>query len=71
MTKSQNASMLETEPKPREETENQSHAHANAVRSEFISQRAYNLFERRGCIHGFDLEDWLEAEKQLAEELMH
>ncbi|MBN1869204.1 MAG: DUF2934 domain-containing protein [Candidatus Omnitrophica bacterium] len=28
-----------------------------------IRERAYKLFEQRGYIHGFDLDDWLKAEK--------
>jgi hypothetical protein len=30
-----------------------------------IANRAYQLFERRGCAHGFDLENWITAEKEL------
>ena len=30
-----------------------------------IAKRAYELFERRGCAHGFDLEDWITAEREL------
>ena len=30
-----------------------------------IAKRAYELFERRGCAHGFDLEDWITSEKEL------
>jgi hypothetical protein len=32
-----------------------------------IAKRAYQLFQRRGCVHGSDLEDWLSAEKELLE----
>lgn len=32
-----------------------------------IQQRAYELFLERGCEHGRDVEDWLEAEKELNE----
>ena len=28
-----------------------------------VAQAAYELFERRGRVHGHDLEDWLEAER--------
>jgi hypothetical protein len=35
------------------------------ARYELISIRAYELFEKRGYVHGFDREDWVEAEKQL------
>ena len=34
-----------------------------AISSEEISRVAFELFERRGCVHGHDLEDWLEAER--------
>jgi hypothetical protein len=30
-----------------------------------IATRAYQLFERRGRIHGFDLQDWISAEQEL------
>ena len=30
-----------------------------------IARRAYDLFEQRGCAHGFDYEDWLKAESEL------
>ena len=30
-----------------------------------ISQRAYELYEQRGGFHGYDLEDWLQAEREL------
>jgi Protein of unknown function (DUF2934) len=33
-----------------------------AVR-ERIALRAYTLYERRGWVHGLDVEDWLEAER--------
>lgn len=28
-----------------------------------IREIAYNLFENRGRVHGYDLEDWVEAER--------
>jgi hypothetical protein len=45
--------------------------HATPVCTEIISERAYQLFERRGCVHGFDVQDWIEAEKQLMEEVLN
>jgi hypothetical protein len=30
-----------------------------------VANRAYELFEQRGCKHGFDLDDWISAEKEL------
>ncbi|PZM84079.1 MAG: hypothetical protein DKT66_05405 [Candidatus Melainabacteria bacterium] len=40
-------------------------AQSSQIQFEQIAQRAYLLFEQRGYAHGFDREDWLEAEKQL------
>ena len=34
-----------------------------------VAVRAYELFEKRGCSHGRDLDDWLEAEKVVLSEL--
>jgi hypothetical protein len=34
---------------------------------EEIRQRAYELHLERGCVHGRDQEDWLQAERDLAE----
>lgn len=33
-----------------------------------IRERAYDLFERRGSLHGFHEQDWYEAESQLRKE---
>src|SRR5713101_6162731 len=30
-----------------------------------VAKRAYQIFEKRGHKHGFDLEDWMSAEKEL------
>jgi hypothetical protein len=32
---------------------------------EEIRRRAYELFERRGCIPGYENEDWLVAEREV------
>ena len=32
---------------------------------EIIRQRAYELFEQRGCEPGLDLDDWLQAEAEV------
>lgn len=34
-----------------------------------IAMRAYELFERRGKMHGHDVDDWLAAENQVLWEL--
>lgn len=33
--------------------------------SEDIARRAYEIFLRRGCQHGYDVSDWLQAEYEL------
>lgn len=33
-----------------------------------IASRAYSLYERRGGHHGQDLDDWLQAERQVRDE---
>lgn len=33
-----------------------------------IKDRAYVLWQKRGCAHGFDHKDWLEAEAQIKRE---
>src|SRR5438876_11392872 len=34
-----------------------------------LARRAYELYQLRGCAHGHDVEDWLEAERSLMENL--
>ena len=33
--------------------------------NERIAKRAYELHQQRGYTHGFDFEDWLEAEREI------
>ncbi len=44
--------------------------YATPVTSEQISARAYEIWIKKGCTHGFDVEDWLEAEQQLQTEMV-
>ena len=32
---------------------------------EEVRQRAYELHVERGCVHGCDFDDWLQAEREL------
>ena len=36
---------------------------SRVISAEEIARVAYELFERRGSVHGHDLEDWVEAER--------
>lgn len=33
-----------------------------------VAQKAHQLWEQRGCCHGRDLDDWLEAERLVQQE---
>ena len=44
--------------------ENNGDRHREIIQSA-VAKRAYQIFETRGCKHGFDLEDWMSAEKEL------
>jgi len=35
---------------------------------ERIAMRAYEKWMQRGCVHGYDMQDWVDAEKELMEE---
>lgn len=35
------------------------------VSQEKIAQRAYQIWQERGCIHGHDCDDWDQAEQEL------
>jgi Protein of unknown function (DUF2934) len=41
-----------------------------AITKDDVAQRAYELFVARGRAEGHDVEDWLEAERQLEAESM-
>jgi hypothetical protein len=36
---------------------------------ERIAQRAYEKWMKRGCPHGSDMQDWIEAERELMAEM--
>lgn len=38
-------------------------------RRERIAAKAYELWEQRGCRHGYDLEDWFDAEALVIQSL--
>jgi hypothetical protein len=38
---------------------------------EQIALRAYRLYASRGCLDGFDLQDWLQAEEEVLSQLDH
>jgi hypothetical protein len=34
-----------------------------------VARRAYDIYLARGCEHGHDVDDWLQAERDLAQKL--
>jgi len=40
-------------------------AQSASVTSTDIARHAYDLYLARGCEHGHDVEDWLQAEREL------
>jgi hypothetical protein len=40
---------------------------ASTLSLDEIQQRVYELHLERGCVHGYDLDDWLQAERELNE----
>jgi hypothetical protein len=57
-----------TQTKPRRGTSPTTRSAATAARvvqSDAIAEKAHALFVARGGGHGYDLDDWLEAERQL------
>jgi uncharacterized protein YndB with AHSA1/START domain len=71
---SSSESLHETHPLPderaiEEETQFYREAGVLAPSHEQIAERAHALYVARGCTVGYAQEDWLEAEKQLSEEI--
>ena len=42
---------------------------ATRIAQEKIAQRAYEKWLKRGCCHGSDVQDWIEAEAELKAEM--
>ena len=40
-----------------------------ALLHRLFARRAYQLYEARGCLDGFDVQDWLQAEREVLEQL--
>ena len=50
---------------PRNEVTQASDVGPLELNEEIIRQRAYQLFEERGCESGHELDDWLQAEAEV------
>ena len=40
-----------------------------ALLHRLFARRAHQLYEARGCLDGFDVQDWLQAEREILEQL--
>jgi hypothetical protein len=52
-------------PKPARGTKRGNGSPASMNDPDAVARRAYEIYQRRGGSHGADLDDWLEAERQL------
>ncbi|MBI3995947.1 MAG: DUF2934 domain-containing protein [Nitrospirae bacterium] len=62
---------MKEQSKKTSDTPKSSPSETNAMKSalrERIAQKAYELYEKRGGVHGLDTEDWLEAERLVLSE---
>ena len=59
------------QPTPRRAAAKRSNGRADAAANgidhheDAVARRAYEIYESRGAQHGFDLDHWLEAEREL------
>jgi hypothetical protein len=66
MKKTMTADVKEGEHQAAESEQTQQHP-ASAPSLDEIRHRAYELHLKRGCVHGWDREDWLQAERDVME----
>jgi hypothetical protein len=52
-------------PKPARQSKKSNGAAEPFNAADAIARRAYEIYQRRGGNHGADLDDWLEAEREL------
>lgn len=52
------------------QTQEAAHSADSCVFAEKVEQKAYELYEKKGCQNGHDLDDWLEAEKIIETEMI-
>ena len=52
-------------------TTQQTHSNGNGNVEEAIRVRAYQLFEQRGRVHGYDVEDWFRAQAEVGPGTQH
>jgi hypothetical protein len=51
------------------QSDNAERGRRNSSSTEEIRQRAFEIYMERGGIHGCDLDDWLQAERELREKV--
>ncbi len=51
--------------RPRRPSTKKQNGNGGPVPEDQVARRAYEIFESRGGYHGADLDDWLEAEREL------
>jgi hypothetical protein len=56
---------------PAQESVTPQQTQGNGNVEEAIRVRAYQLFEQRGRVHGYDVEDWFRAEAEVGPRVQH
>ena len=57
--------------KPAQESTALPQTQSNGYSLEAVRIRAYQLFEQRGRVHGYDAQDWLQAEAEIVTSPRH
>jgi hypothetical protein len=52
-------------PAPTRKSTTRGNGASNSASDDDVARRAYEIYQNRGGNHGADLDDWLEAERQL------
>ena len=52
-----------SKPKNRLETPLEQTSYSNGAFLQKVQEIAYQLYVARGCAHGYDVEDWIQAEQ--------
>jgi hypothetical protein len=64
--------MTITKERSKQKTQTQSkEKHTTPVSREQISEKAYEKWQQRGCVHGFDREDWMQVENELLQDSLN
>jgi len=70
-TTSSTSRSKKTAAHPAQENAALQHGNGNGNVEEAIRVRAYQIFEQRGRVHGYDVEDWFRAAAEIGTHTQH